>query len=174
MPSPSSLLRTSGIASTLTVSSCSLSRTGCGVPAGAIRPNQAVASKPGKPSSSMVGSSGICGERLREVIANARSLPSRTSGRTLEMLPKKMLRRPPSRSGRTAGRAAVRHLLDLDAGHHLEQLAAEMLRGADAGVARRRNSPACALASAISSWMVLAGTSGGTTTRFGTMNTWVM
>ena len=117
------------------VSAWSLSTIGCGVPAGAIRPNQAVASKPGKPSSSMVGRSGICGERLREVIAKARSLPSRTSGSTLEMLPKKRLSRPPSRSGRICVVPRYGTCWNLDAGHRHEQFAAEMLRGADAGVA---------------------------------------
>jgi len=41
-------------------------------------------------------------ERLREVTANARSFPSRTSGSTLTTLLNDRLRRPASRSGSTA------------------------------------------------------------------------
>lgn len=50
----------------------------------------------------MVGRSGAIPERLSEVTAKARSLPSRTSGSTFTMLPKDMLTRPASRSGSSA------------------------------------------------------------------------
>ncbi|MNV76109.1 hypothetical protein D3C71_1694430 [compost metagenome] len=49
-----------------------------GVPAGAANPNQVTASKPGKPRSAMVGTSGISGTRCAEVTASARILPLRT------------------------------------------------------------------------------------------------
>ena len=47
----------------------------------------------------MVGRSGASAERLIDVTANARSLPSRTSGSTFTILPNDMLTRPASRSG---------------------------------------------------------------------------
>lgn len=46
-----------------------------GVPAGATRPCQVVASKPGSPASSMVGTSGRLGVRLSVVTASARTWP---------------------------------------------------------------------------------------------------
>ena len=52
---------------------------GAGVPDGASTPNHAVASKPGKPCSAIVGVSGKDGARLSEVTASARTLFSRDS-----------------------------------------------------------------------------------------------
>ncbi|MNC67884.1 hypothetical protein D3C75_1184270 [compost metagenome] len=49
-----------------------------GVPAGAARPNHVTASKPGKPRSAMVGTSGMSGARCEDVTASARILPLRT------------------------------------------------------------------------------------------------
>src|SRR5260221_11755907 len=51
-----------------------------GVPLGAIRPNQELTSKPGRPASSTVGTSGMEGERSLVVTASARSLPDFTCG----------------------------------------------------------------------------------------------
>jgi hypothetical protein len=73
-----------------------------GVPAGASSANQAVASKPGKPASTMVGRSGDDGARVSEVTASGRTLPSRASGSAETGLENTMVRRPPSRSGITA------------------------------------------------------------------------
>ena len=53
---------------------------GAGVFAGAKMPNQTIASKPGKPCSATVGTSGRSGERFELVTASARSLPCLTYG----------------------------------------------------------------------------------------------
>jgi hypothetical protein len=58
-----------------------------GVPAGAIRPNQPEFSKPGKPLSATVGTSGSILDRSALVTASARSLPPVTSGVAAPMLP---------------------------------------------------------------------------------------
>src|SRR5437763_1434207 len=50
--------------------------TSGGVPAGAAKTYHAVASKPGKPASSAVGTSGNCSERLLLVTARPRSWPA--------------------------------------------------------------------------------------------------
>src|SRR5262249_28695001 len=84
MPSSSKRLRTSGSARMRTASRWSLAMIGSGVPAGASSPNQAVASKPGKPASTMVGRSGDDGGSAETGLANT------------------MVRRPPSRAGITA------------------------------------------------------------------------
>jgi len=58
-----------------------------GVPAGASRPNQELASKPESlPASATVGTSGAAGERLAVVCASARILPSLAMGRAEGML----------------------------------------------------------------------------------------
>ena len=56
--------RTSGERAAASVAAVSLASTGLGVPAGAIRPYQTEASKPGKPDSAMVGTSGSRLERF--------------------------------------------------------------------------------------------------------------
>ena len=76
---------------------------GPGVPAGAIRPYQAVASKPGNPVSARVGSSGIADVRFGDVTASARSLPLCICGSTTAVLGNAMVMRPASRSGSSAG-----------------------------------------------------------------------
>ncbi len=58
-----------------------LSTTGCGVSRGAIRPNQATISKPGKPDSATVGTLGSSGDRVALVTAMGLRLPLRTRGR---------------------------------------------------------------------------------------------
>ena len=58
----------------------SLSMISLGVPAGAARAYQAVASNPGNPAACTVFTSGRSLERLLVVTASARTLPSRTSG----------------------------------------------------------------------------------------------
>src|SRR5262249_11812114 len=118
-----------------TASRWSLAMIGAGVPAGASSPNQAVASKPGKPASTMVGRSGDDGARVSEGTASGRTLPSRERQRR-------------DGTGEHHGQATaeqVRHhrcvaavgdMLDVKAGHGLVQLAGEMLGGADAGGAK--------------------------------------
>ena len=49
-------------------------------------PNQVVESKPGRPDSATVGSSGASAERVRPVTASALSLPSFTCGMPETML----------------------------------------------------------------------------------------
>ena len=73
---------TSGSARTATASLWILSRTGRGVPAGAMRPTHASASTPAMPASRRVGRSGSRGERSGDVTARSLSLPSRPSGTT--------------------------------------------------------------------------------------------
>ena len=77
---------------------------GAGVPAGASNPNQEIASKPGTPDSIMVGSSGMFGERLSDVTASPRNLPSRTAGRIAPAFCNVMVTRPPITSVNTAPR----------------------------------------------------------------------
>src|SRR5262249_41810404 len=102
MPSSSKRLRTSGSARMRTASRWSLAMIGSGAPAGASSANQAVASKPGKPTSTMVGRSGDDGAGVSEVTASGRTLPSLASGSAETGLANTMVRRPPSRSGITA------------------------------------------------------------------------
>src|SRR5262245_41139840 len=65
----------SGCCSALTISLLSFLTMAGGVFAGARMPCQATASKPGKPLSATVGTSGATAERLRLVTASARRLP---------------------------------------------------------------------------------------------------
>src|SRR5439155_25542652 len=81
----------------------SLSMIGCGVPDGAIRPNHTVVSKPVNPASASVGTSGSAAGRAGAIAMSARSLPSRTSGNTTDMLGSVMVTRPASRSGSNDG-----------------------------------------------------------------------
>ena len=77
---------------------------GAGVPAGAISPNQEIASKPGRPDSASVGRSGMIGVRLSEVTASPRNWPWRTTGRIEPMFCKVIVTRPPITSVNTAPR----------------------------------------------------------------------
>src|SRR5262249_38188564 len=96
--------RMSACTAICTMSVCTLLMTAAGVPAGANSPNQEMASKSGKPDSARVGSSEMIGERLSDVTARPRSLPSRTSGRIAPMFRSVMVTRPPITSVRTAPR----------------------------------------------------------------------
>src|SRR6516225_5189089 len=96
--------RTSACTAICTMSACTLLTTAAGVPAGANSPNQEMASKSGKPDSASVGSSGMIGERLSDVTARPRSLPSRTSWRIAPMFISVMVTRPLITSVRTAPR----------------------------------------------------------------------
>src|SRR5262244_3943770 len=96
--------RTSACTAICTMSACTLLTTAAGVPAGANSPNQEMASKSGKPDSASVGSSEMIGERLSDVTARPRSLPSRTSGRIAPMFISVMVTRPLITSVRTAPR----------------------------------------------------------------------
>jgi len=62
-------LRTSAAARMRSVSAIRRSMMAGEVPAGAIKPNQGTASKPGKPASIIVGSSGAIPERFTDVTA---------------------------------------------------------------------------------------------------------
>ena len=77
---------------------------GAGVPAGASSPNHDIASKPGKPDSAMVGSSGMLGERMSDVTARARKVPARTIGKIAPAFCSVMVTRPPITSVTTAPR----------------------------------------------------------------------
>jgi hypothetical protein len=69
------LSRTSGSANALATSAARNCKIGLGVPAGAISANQELNSKPGKPDSATVGTSGNCGMRRCVVTPIRRSLP---------------------------------------------------------------------------------------------------
>src|ERR1700719_3992597 len=66
----------SGRVSVLLMAALSLSTIGFDVPAGAMRPSQMVASKPGTPASAMVGTSGSTFERVVAVVPSARTWPA--------------------------------------------------------------------------------------------------
>ena len=70
----------SGAFSVSLITRLSLPTIGAGVPAGTTTPVNSVATKPGTPASTMVGSSGASGLRVALVTPSARSLPSRMSG----------------------------------------------------------------------------------------------
>src|SRR5258706_7007133 len=74
-PCASSCSLPSGLCKYLFTSAFSLAMIGAGVPAGARMPNHELASKPGRPDSAIVGTSGSAGARLSEVTATARTLP---------------------------------------------------------------------------------------------------
>src|SRR5438105_3539099 len=77
-PSPASFSLTSGSFRMRDASKWSLEITSTGVPEGTISAYQETASKPGKPCSAIVGSSGITRERFRLAMPSVRSLPERT------------------------------------------------------------------------------------------------
>jgi hypothetical protein len=68
---------TSVLFTILRTSALSLFTTSAGVPLGAIKPSQMLASKRGTPDSWTVAKSGRLLERVKPVLANARTLPSR-------------------------------------------------------------------------------------------------
>ena len=106
-------------------------RSAAGVPAGAIRPNQEIASKPGRPDSATVGRSGRTGERLSEVTASPRSWPSLHHRQDRADVLQRHRHAAADHVGED--RAAIGHVDDVDAGQALEQFAGDVLRRADAG-----------------------------------------
>src|SRR6185312_15464412 len=74
-PSFSQAAFISGRETILVISRLSRSTIGLGVPAGAMKPTQSVAWKPGTPASAMVGTSGRMGERAVPVVPSARTMP---------------------------------------------------------------------------------------------------
>jgi hypothetical protein len=72
--------RSSGCARIATTSAFSRSTMSRGVPAGATRPCQVSAAKPGSPASAMVGTSGSRAERSGVVTPSTRSRPPRSCG----------------------------------------------------------------------------------------------
>ena len=60
---------------TFAISPLSLAITSGGVPLGTRMPSQPLASKPGKPDSATVGTSGNAGLRVADVTARPRTLP---------------------------------------------------------------------------------------------------
>lgn len=90
--------RKSGDWITFTISAFRRATVSGGVPAGASTPNQVPMSKPFKPASSSVGTSGSAPERLPVVTASARSLPALMCGSTGVTVSKLIRICPPSRS----------------------------------------------------------------------------
>ncbi|MCY1202392.1 hypothetical protein D9M72_138780 [compost metagenome] len=73
-------LITFGWRNAIAACSASLAAMAGGVPLGAHRPYQVLMSKPGKPDSAMVGTSGNSATRCATVTATARSLPDLMNG----------------------------------------------------------------------------------------------
>jgi len=104
-----------------------------GVPAGATRPNDAVASKPGKPDSASVGEIGRRrhalerghGERAQLAVLHLRQHRGDVAEEHGDAAAEQI--------GDDGRRAAIRHVADVHVSHRLEQLAGEVLRGPDAG-----------------------------------------
>jgi hypothetical protein len=84
------------------VASYIFARMAAGVPTGASNPFQPSTSKPGRPDSATVGTSGSSGIRSRPVTALARNLPARIWGNTLGGLSNISWQEPEIRSA-TAG-----------------------------------------------------------------------
>ena len=97
---PSSTIRafTSGAASACWTARDRRSTTGAGVPAGANRPFHSYISKPGRPASAPVGTSGSAAERWRPLTASGRSLPCFTYCSVEATLPKNTGTWPPMTS----------------------------------------------------------------------------
>ena len=96
---------------------------GSGVPAGANSANQAVASKPGKPASTMVGRSGDDGARVSEVTASGRTLPVARERQCRDGTGEHHGQATAEQIRHDSRNAAVGDMLDVDAGHGLVQLA---------------------------------------------------
>src|SRR5258707_15312808 len=77
--------------------------------------------------------SGSTGERVAVVTASARSLPPLTYSIDEDMVANMTCTCPPSRSTSAGACAAIRHMHEGDAGHHLEQFTGNMVSGTDAG-----------------------------------------
>ena len=104
------------------------------MPAGATTLYHATNSKPGKPDSLTVGTSGNCFERCRVVTAMPRSDPSfieRHRSRAVKLTLRSIW--PPIRSASEPGAAAIGHVGHLGAGLLLQQLHGEVRLRADAG-----------------------------------------
>src|SRR5438046_3125880 len=75
-PNPAILALTSGEATAATTPALSLSMIARGVPAGTSAPSTEAISKPGMPSSAIVGMSGSAGVRLASALARMRTFPA--------------------------------------------------------------------------------------------------
>ena len=109
------------------ISRCSVSMISGGVCAGPTRPTPEPTSKPGKPDSDIVGTSGKDEMRFRLVAAIARRPPSRINGSS-ELICHEHVDPAGEEIRDHDGRTAERDMDEVDTGMHLEQLTAEMLR----------------------------------------------
>ena len=73
--------------------------------------------------------SGSTGERVAVVTASARSLPALTYSIDEVHAVKHDLHLSAEQIDKRGARAAIRHVNEVDAGHHLEQLTENMMRG---------------------------------------------
>src|SRR6218665_1840910 len=115
LPSESNLFCTSGVFNTFCISALMRSTTACGVPAGATRPVQVMASKPGWPASATVGtaaSSGTLCTRCAELTAKARTRLPASCAMAGAGLAKLRSTRLPSQSG-LAGPAPLYRTLSI-------------------------------------------------------------
>ena len=72
------------------------------------------------------------------VTASARSLPALTYSIDEDMLANMTCTCPPSGSTSAGTRAAIRHVHEVDAGHHFEQFTENMVSGTDAAMSRMK------------------------------------
>src|SRR5262250_820188 len=132
---PSSRMRAtmSGASSALATSSRSFASTGSGVFAGATRPYQEEASKPTRPCSATVGTSGSADGRFAPALASARTLPAATCGQDHRHEVEEHLDVAGDQIVHRRSRAPIRHVHDIDVGHALEQFAGQMIGRTVAG-----------------------------------------
>ena len=108
------------------------------------------------------------------VTASARNLPAFTSGTVGGMLTMKTASWPATTSVSAGARTLVRHVLDVDAGHRLEELHRHVRAAAVAARRVRRAGRACAFAYAMNSGIVVRGQLSGLMTKmFGATATWL-
>jgi hypothetical protein len=165
-PSPANLIFTSSLCSASAISRCTLRTISGGVPARTTMPYHDVTSKPGKPLSATVGTSGNWGLRVEPAMASATSLPLFTCCRMVEMPANIICTLPPSKSF-TAGAMPLY-------GTWTVLMPASKLRSSPAKCAplpspgeAKLSLSGFALAYAISSRKVFAGTEGCTTRTLG-------
>jgi hypothetical protein len=95
---------------TFAISACSARSPRGGVPFGTKMPSQPVASKPGKPDSATVGTSGSAALRFGEVTARPRTLPPLMCGDARRDRQRGELHVAAEQVGDRRRRALVRHL----------------------------------------------------------------
>src|SRR5450631_4927216 len=136
-PSSSNRGLTDAWASAALVSALILATTSGGVRTGTQNANHENTSKPGRPDSAMVGISGTARTRSLVVTASPRRLPAFTAGLHMRQDRGHVVEGDIDAAGNEVvdrrRPAAIRDMRHLDFRQPLEQFAAQMQRGADAG-----------------------------------------